>query len=335
MGSGGRWVTFQQTASLSAASLIAGLLLGCEPQAGSIQPPQAGAGDGKVVIRITEEPYYQQEKMNRKMKALEDYLENSDEIDVEYVPAINYAHSHQLLLSGKVDLLWAGSLGVAQVEEQDKDNLIQPLAVEKPSFVNVLLVSKQASSALKQSLKEKNPLRSLKRKRVLFGSRSSGSSFLTPLLEMKDQGVALSDLKSCAYEPHHGHRADYFASSRDYDFAFMPGQAEDPLRLVSPSAQADVEVAWLSEPKRNYSVLVSEGNSSPQRDQALQAIQSALTAMDSSSGSGSGELLKVMGVAGFDLPADDVYLEQNRRISELSSELSGREPCLDIDAPAG
>ena len=317
--------------SLSLSSLLVCflwlVLLSCGRKEGR-QQSNLPSDHAKPVVRITQEPFYQQQKLNRTMAALETYIEQAVDVDLEYVPSINYDHSYYLLQSGKIDLLWAGSLGAFRVTAEASPTApVQPLVIEKPNFVNVLLVHNRSAEQVETLLQQPEPLQALKDRRVLFGSANSGSSFLTPLLEMKDQGVALKDLQSCGHEPHHGHRAEYFGSSNEFDFVFMPGLVSDPLRRVSESAQSASEVVWLSQPKRNYSILGVASGPSASWPERLIRVQQALLQLNQQ---GHAEVLQQLGVAGFDMPDDETYLAQNRRVGEFRDELDGRVNCLDL-----
>ena len=280
--------------------------------------------DSPAVIRITQEPYYAQDIINEQMQVFASYLEKATGLKINYVPAINYIHSHELLNSGKVDLLLAGSLGTSRVLSTNKK--AKPIATEVKSFMNVLVVDRKLHNNVKQKLESEKPLQVLKGRRVVFGSNYSGSTFLTPLIEMKAQGVDLNDLKSCMHEPKHGHRAMFVGDSDKQDFAFVPGSEGDPLKYVPQQARSEVFVGWVSEIKRNYYIIASPEFLLPSVSYKVQKVQSALLALNQASNAHAA-VLKALGVTGFELPKSRSDLEYLNEITEFSSLLGDKTRC--------
>ena len=279
--------------------------------------------DSPAAIRITQEPYYAQDIINEQMQIFASYLEKATGLKIDYVPAINYIHSHELLNSGKVDLLLAGSLGTSRVLSTNKK--AKPIATEVKSFMNVLVVDRKLHNNVKQKLESEKPLQVLKGRRVVFGSNYSGSTFLTPLIEMKAQGVDLNDLKSCMHEPKHGHRAMFIGDSDQQDFAFVPGSKGDPLKYVPEQARSEVLVGWVSEIKRNYYIIASPEFLSSKSNK-VQKIQNALLALNQSS-KAHDEVLKAVGVTGFELPKSRSDLEYLNEMTEFASLLGDKTRC--------
>ena len=317
--------------ALVAASLIP--LLACqkadEQAIGSLEV------DARPVdLKITEEPYYHQEKMNEKMKTLIPYLEEKTGLNIDYVPSINYAHSHHLLLTGEVDLLWSGSFGALKVLTAPKRASAHPIAVEKKSFINVLLANKRVVPGLQAQLNSDQPLSALKGQSIIFGADSSGSTFLTPILEMRRQGVALSDIGQCTHESHHEHRALILADSDEYSFAWVPGTSQDPLKFVPDEIESKLQVVWTSEPKRNYFVLASPYTSESKPGSNAHKVQQALLALGQAEKDDVTTSQK-LGVSGFDLPIEkDCWLSKSNGqwtvcsvLTQLSAQLDSNPVC--------
>lgn len=318
--------------ALVAASLIP--LLAC--QKADEQVDGSLEFDARPVdLKITEEPYYHQEKMNEKMKTLIPYLEEKTGLNIEYVPSINYAHSHHLLLTGEVDLLWSGSFGALKVLTAPQRASAHPIAVEKKSFINVLLANKRVVPGLQSKLKSDQPLSVLKGQTMIFGADSSGSTFLTPILEMRGQGVDTSDVGQCTHESHHEHRALILADTDEYSFAWVPGTSQDPLKFVPDEIESKLKVVWTSEPKRNYFVLASPYSSESKPGSNTYKVQQALLALGQAQKDDVMTIRK-LGVSGFDPPIErDCWLTKNNKgqwtvcseLTELSAQLESHPVC--------
>ena len=298
-------------------------LLGCYRSQTNSDERNIDSLNSTADIRITEEPNFAQDIMYEQMNTFTSYLEKATGLKIEYVPAINYVHSYELLNSGKVDLLWAGSLGTSRVLSNNKN--AKPIATEVKSFMNVLVVDRILHKNVEDRLNSAKPLQVLKGRRVVFSSNYSGSTFLTPIIEMKAQGVDLNDLESCMHEPKHGHRAMFIGDSYQQDFAFVPGSKGDPLKYVPGQARSEVLVGWVSEIKRNYYIIASPEFLSSKSNK-VQKIQNALLALNQSS-KAHDEVLKAVGVTGFELPKSRSDLEYLNEMTEFASLLGDKTRC--------
>ncbi|HBW83488.1 MAG TPA: hypothetical protein DEF79_05550 [Gammaproteobacteria bacterium] len=299
-------------------------MLGCHRSQTNSNERNINPLNSSADIRITEEPNFAQDIMYEQMNTFTSYLEKATGLKIEYVPAINYVHSYELLNSGKVDLLWAGSLGTSRVLAANKN--AQPIATEVKSFMNVLVVDRKLHRNVEDELNSAKPLQVLKGRRVVFGSNYSGSTFLTPLIEMKAQGVDINDLGSCMHEPKHGHRAMFVGDSDQQDFAFVPGSEGDPLKYVPEQARSEVLVGWVSEIKRNYYIIASPEFLSPSEANKVQKVQNALLALNQASNAHA-EVLKALGVTGFELPKSRSDLAYLNEMTEFSSLLADKTRC--------
>ena len=302
-------------------------LLGCYRSQTNSDERNIDSLNSTADIRITEEPNFAQDIMYEQMNTFTSYLEKATGLKIEYVPAINYVHSYELLNSGKVDLLWAGSLGTSRVLSTNKN--AKPIATEVKSFMNVLVVDRILHKNVEDRLNSAKPLQVLKGRRVVFGSNYSGSTFLTPIIEMKAQGVDLNDLESCMHEPKHGHRAMFIGDSDQQDFAFVPGSKGDPLKYVPEQARSEVLVGWVSEIKRNYYITASPEflSSKPNK---VQKVQNALLALNQESNAHAEVLRALGGVTGFELLKSRSDLEYLNEITEFASLLGNKSRCKKI-----
>jgi len=299
-------------------------LAGCNQNKVIIGNEETAQSASSVDIRITQEPNFDQDLLNEQMRVFISYLEGATGLRYEYVPAINYAHSYLLLVSGKVDLLFAGALGTSKVMSVNKK--IEPIAIEEKSFLNVLLVNQKIFKEVEAELASNKPLQALKGRDVVFGSHNSGSTFLTPLLEMKSQDVYLNDLKSCIHEPKHEHRAMFLGDSDHHDFAFMEGTKSNPLMHVPDEARPKVFVGWISKVKRNHYVTASSNLLRPPKSVMVSKIQNALLTLNQPS-DGHNKILQALGVTGFELPDGNINSESIEEMADFLAILGDNTHC--------
>ena len=313
---------FVRAPRLCALVLLALVAAGCQPNPQQVSlklPPRlSGAAD----LRITEEPYESQTAISRRMEIVAAYLKEATGLTVEYVPAINYAHSHALLARGMVDLITVGAYGGYQLMRAEPD--AQPLLVQKPSFRLVMLANKRRAPELAQ-LENRHALALLAGRRIGFGSRHSGSSYLQPLLAMQEHGVSLNLINTCWHEPVQPNLPVQVADGT-LDFAFIASSNGDPFQGVAADLRNDVVVAWMSEPHRNDYILARPDALDGARRQKLERVRQALLALDTFT-AGDREVLASWGYVGFEPPSPEFPQAFNQRVERLLAAPSALPTC--------
>ena len=303
--------------------LLALVAAGCQsspPQEASLAlPPRL---KGRADLRITEEPYESQTAISRRMQVVTAYLKKATGLTVEYVPAINYAHSHELLKRGLVDLITVGAFGGYQLMQAAPE--AQPLVVQKPSFRLVMLANKRRTPELAQ-LEKQHALVLLAGRRIGFGSRDSGASYLQPLLAMQKHGVSLKSIAICWHEPVQTNLPVQVADGT-LDFAFIASFNGDPLQNVASELRKDVVVAWMSEPHRNDYIITRLGALDPEQRLKLERVREALLALDTFT-PGEKEVLASWGYTGFEYPSPAFPGAMNQRIKRLLAQPNGLPTC--------
>ena len=183
-----------------------------------------------VDLRITEEPGGPQAQIARRMDHLTTFLKENTGLIVEYVPAINYAHSYALVERGEADLILVGIYGGYRLLKALPHAV--PLVIQKPSYRLVMLGHRRWVE--EGGPNEKPSLVSLKGRRVGFGSRFSGSAFLHPLLAMNEAGLHPSDIDQCLHEPVQRHLPAQVANGL-VDFVFVPSYTEQVDQFIPES----------------------------------------------------------------------------------------------------
>ena len=255
------------------------------------------------------------------------YLERVTGLRIAYVPAINYAHSHQMLRDGEVDVINIGVMGGYRLLHNNPD--VQPLAVQKPSFRSVLIANQAALKHKALSPPDAFPLAILRDQRVAFGSRSSGSTFMQPLLHLRDQQIELSALNGCVHEPNTNHLSQLVAEGGIVDFAFIPSFSGDPLHAVPEHLHEAVTVVWASDHSRNDFMAAAVHPPTSTKYRHLQQLQVAFLKL-SLNDPGQKRVLDTWGYHGFERPTADFPGAMINKVADAHASAGGVSQCQQL-----
>ena len=304
---------------------ILGISLGaCAAPSSSLKPAPAKKD---ADLRLTEEPYQSQAAINQRMATVIPYLEQATGLSIEYVPAINYAHSHQMLRDGEVDVINIGVMGGYRLLHQNPK--VQALAVQKPSFRSVLIANPAALKHNKLSSTRSRPLAILRNQRVAFGSRSSGSSFMQPLLHLRDQQIELSALNGCVHEPNTNHLPQLVAEGGMVEFAFIPSFSGEPLHAVPEHLHAAVTVVWASDLTRNDFMAAAIHPPKSTKHRHLQRLQEAFLKL-SLEDPEQKRVLDTWGYSGFERPTADFPGAMISKVADAHRSAGGVSQCQQL-----
>ena len=313
------WIT-----KVAASWILGASLSACSAHSPSLTPPLAPKD---AHLRLTEEPYQSQEAINQRMAIVIPYLERVTGLRIAYVPAINYAHSHQMLRDGEVDVINIGVMGGYRLLHNNPD--VQPLAVQKPSFRSVLIANQAALKHKALSPPDAFPLAILRDQRVAFGSRSSGSTFMQPLLHLRDQQIELSALNGCVHEPNTNHLSQLVAEGGIVDFAFIPSFSGDPLHAVPEHLHEAVTVVWASDHSRNDFMAAAVHPPTSTKYRHLQQLQVAFLKL-SLNDPGQKRVLDTWGYHGFERPTADFPGAMINKVADAHASAGGVSQCQQL-----
>ena len=278
-------------------------------------------GSDSVDLRITEAPWESQAQMTRRMDHLTTFLKDKTGLNVEYVPAINYAHSYALVERGEADLILVGIYGGYRLMKKLPHAV--PLVIQKPSYRLVMLGHRRWREAL--SPDQEPGLASLRGRRVGFGSRFSGSAFLQPLLAMHEAGLHPSELDQCLHEPVQRHLPAQVANGL-VDFVFVPSHTDQDDQFIPESLRGELAIAWTGNLGRNDYVIAAVSPTDAERQKHLLKVQQAFLMLDRTTEDGRAVLDSYM-FPGFELPTPEFPSSTNKRIGELLSTSGGLPTC--------
>lgn len=308
-----------------AASWILGLSLSaCDAPSPSLTPPRSPKD---ADLRITEEPYQSQDAINERMAIVIPYLERATGLRIAYVPAINYAHSHQMLRDGEVDVINIGVMGGYRLLHNNPK--VQPLAIQTPSFRSILIANNAELKHQDLHSETEASLAILRNQRVGFGSRSSGSSFMHPLLHLRDHQIPLSSLSACVHEPNTNHLPQLVAEGGVVDFAFIPSFSGDPLHAVPESLHDAVTVVWASDHTRNDFMAAAVHPPTSTKHRHLKRLKQAFLNL-SLTNPEQKRVLDTWGYRGFEQPTADFPTAMVEQVAEAHGSAGGVSPCQQL-----
>ena len=287
-----------------------------------VSPTKTGAVD----LRVTEEPYQSQDSINQRMAIVIPYLEKATGLRVTYVPAINYQHSHQMLRDGEVDVINVGVLGGYRLLHNNRKMV--PLVVQKPSFRSVLIANRNALKRKDQAVNSAKPLTILRNQMVAFGSRSSGSTFMQPLMHMREQQVPITALGTCFHEPNTNHLSTLVANG-NVDFAFIPSFSGDPLHAVPKRLHEDIVVIWQSDPSRNDFMAAALQPPTSTKHGHLLRLKAALLSLRTDNPEHK-NVLDTWGYLGFEAPTTAFPTAMIRKVAAAHDSAEGVSTCQDL-----
>tara|TARA_Y100001968_G_scaffold95692_1_gene85876 strand:+ start:520 stop:1413 length:894 start_codon:yes stop_codon:yes gene_type:complete len=148
--------------------------------------------NAKEILNIGAIPDQNPEHLNRLYEALSSELSDQLNVEVRYIPVINYAAAVTAFRTGNLDLVWFGGLTGVQARLQTKGAKVLVQRDIDKNFHSVFIANKKSSL---KKINNLNELNSLKDTRFTFGSESSTSGRLMPQYFLNKAGVKLTDFK--------------------------------------------------------------------------------------------------------------------------------------------
>ena len=303
------------------------LIQACSGPADEFGDSTNDSTDSEREIFFTTEPGRNQKTLNKGMNAFADYLTKEVGVRFTYKPAISYLHAYKLFSAGDIDMIRVGIYGGYKVLEQNTD--ANTIAIQKPSYVSVL-IGNQKLRAKSGSGDQENAdgIQVIKGKRVGFGSLYSGSTFMHPLLDMRNQDVVLADTEECKHVTNQ-YDLPAMVAVGQLDYAFIKGNSVSLLGRVKDEYLPSIYVAWQSpEVKRNNYFIVSKRLRDEDGGRLERRLQKAIIDLDRDKKSDEAVLDGLSkGALGFELPNDIFPAPVNTKIKALIQEYGSAPSC--------
>ena len=211
----------------------------------------------KQVLRVGAIPDQNQEVLDKRFNLLSKELSKSLDIDVKYIPVIDYVAAVTGFKRNDLDLVWFGGLSGVQARLQTPNSIVIAQRDIDKEFKSVFIVNKKLKL---DSISNKKELKKLKNLRFTFGSVNSTSGRLMPEYFLNDAGITIKDFK--------GKRAG-FSGSHDSTIALVNSGSFDAGALNkqvwennvknNPKRTKNVTLFWITPDYVDYH-WVAQGN---------------------------------------------------------------------------
>ena len=146
----------------------------------------------KNILKIGAIPDQNQEILDRRFNSLSKELSKQLNVEVKYVPVINYVGAVTGFRTKNLDLVWFGGLTGVQARLQTPNSIVIAQRDIDKEFKSVFIVNKKLN--LKPA-KELTDLKNLKNLRFTFGSENSTSGRLMPEYFLNIAGIKTNQFK--------------------------------------------------------------------------------------------------------------------------------------------
>jgi len=146
----------------------------------------------KKILKIGAIPDQNQEILDRRFNLLSKELSKQLDVEVKYVPVINYVGTVSGFRTKNLDLVWFGGLSGVQARLQTPNSIVIAQRNIDKEFKSVFIVNKKLNLT---PTKELSDLKNLRNLRFTFGSENSTSGRLMPEYFLNIAGVKTSEFK--------------------------------------------------------------------------------------------------------------------------------------------
>ena len=146
----------------------------------------------KNILKIGAIPDQNQEILDRRFNSLSKELSKQLNVEVKYVPVINYVGAVTGFRTKNLDLVWFGGLTGVQARLQTPNSIVIAQRDIDKEFKSVFIVNKKLNLT---PTKELSDLKNLRNLRFTFGSENSTSGRLMPEYFLNIAGVKTSEFK--------------------------------------------------------------------------------------------------------------------------------------------
>ena len=209
------------------------------------------------VLKVGAIPDQNQDVLDKRFNLFSKELSKQLDVEVKYIPVIDYVAAVTGFRTKDLDLVWFGGLSGVQARLQTPNSIVIAQRDIDKEFKSVFIVNKNSGL---ESISDIEGLKKLKNLRFTFGSENSTSGRLMPEYFLNQSGVEIKHFK--------GKKAG-FSGSHDSTIALVNSGAYDAGALNiqvwentlrnNPERTSNVELFWISPEYVDYH-WVAQGN---------------------------------------------------------------------------
>ncbi len=209
------------------------------------------------ILRVGAIPDQNQDVLDKRFNLLSNELSNMLDIEVKYVPVINYVAAVTGFRTNDLDLVWFGGLSGVQARLQTPNAIVIAQRDIDKKFKSVFIVNKKLKL---YPISNKKGLDKLKNLRFTFGSENSTSGRLMPEYFLNDAGVKIKDFKGKRAGFSGSHDATIvLVNSGAFDAGALNKQVWENNLKNNPKRTKNVSLFWITPDYVDYH-WVAQGN---------------------------------------------------------------------------
>ena len=209
------------------------------------------------VLRVGAIPDQNQDILDKRFNLLSKELSKVLDIDVKYIPVINYVAAVTGFRTNDLDLVWFGGLSGVQARLQTPSAIVIAQRDIDKEFKSVFIVNKKLKF---DPITNKKGLNKLKNLRFTFGSENSTSGRLMPEYFLNDAGIKIKDFKGKRAGFSGSHDATIvLVNSGAFDAGALNKQVWENNLKNNPKRTNNVNLFWITPDYVDYH-WVAQGN---------------------------------------------------------------------------
>ena len=211
----------------------------------------------KKVLKVGAIPDQNQEVLDKRFNLLSNELSKILNVEVKYIPVINYIAAVTGFRTNDLDLVWFGGLSGVQARLQTPNAIVIAQRDIDKEFKSVFIVNKKLKL---DSISNKNGLKKLKNLRFTFGSENSTSGRLMPEYFLNDAGIKIENFKGKRVGFSGSHDATIaLVNSGAFDAGALNKQVWENNLKNNPKRTNNVNLFWITPDYVDYH-WVAQGN---------------------------------------------------------------------------
>ena len=211
----------------------------------------------KNILKIGAIPDQNQEILDRRFNLLAKELSKNLEVNVRYIPVVNYVAAVTGFRTKSLDLVWFGGLTGVQARLQTPNSIVIAQRDIDKEFKSVFIINKKFKLEQARNL---NELQNLKKLRFTFGSENSTSGRLMPEYFLNEAGITRKDFKGGKTGFSGSHDATIaLVNSGAFDSGALNKQIWDKTLINNPKITKNTKLFYVTPSYVDYHWL-SQGN---------------------------------------------------------------------------